>query len=144
MSPHRWAKWWCPNDYYSEAAFKTLKYRPDFPDAFGSLEDARAFCAAFYRWYNTEHRHSGIGMHTPYDVHHGRAGAVRAARPVSLSQAYAATPERFDRKHTEPPEPARDRLDQPTRTEHSNPTDEMNQKVGRFRGEWPPKETRGW
>lgn len=94
----------CSNDNpYSEAQFKTLKYRPDFPDTFGSLEHARTFCAAFYRWYNTEHRHSGIGMHTPFDVHHNRAAAVRAARAVTLSQAYAATPERFVRKHPEPP-----------------------------------------
>ncbi len=88
---------------FSEAQFKTLKYRPDFPERFGSLEDARAFCATFYRWYNQAHRHSGIGMHTPCDVHHGHAPAVRAARAATLSAAYAATPERFVRKHPEPP-----------------------------------------
>ncbi len=88
---------------YSEAQFKTLKYRPEFPDRFGALEDARAFCASFYRWYNQAHRHSGIGMHTPTDVHHGHAPAVREARAVTLSAAYAAHPERFVRKHPEPP-----------------------------------------
>ena len=94
----------CSNDNpFSEAQFKTLKYRPDFPNTFGSLEDARAFCASFYRWYNQAHRHSGIGMHTPSDVHHGHAGAVRQARAATLSTAYAATPERFVRKHPEPP-----------------------------------------
>jgi putative transposase len=94
----------CSNDNpFSEAQFKTLKYRPDFPDRFASLHDARAFCDVFYRWYNLEHRHSGIGMHTPFDVHHGRAGAVREARATTLAAAYAATPERFVRKPPEPP-----------------------------------------
>jgi len=88
---------------FSEAQFKTLKYRPDFPDTFGSLEDARTFCATFYRWYNHDHRHSGIGMHTPSDVHHGHAAVVREARAATLSAAYAATPNRFVRKHPEPP-----------------------------------------
>jgi putative transposase len=93
----------CSNDNpYSEAQFKTLKYRPDFPETFGSLEDARAFCANFYHWYNREHRHSGIGMHTPFDVHHGHATEVRQARARVLTAAYTATPERFVRK---PPEP---------------------------------------
>ncbi len=77
---------------FSEAQFKTLKYRPDFPQTFGSLQDARAFCARFYRWYNHNHHHSGIGMHTPSDVHHGHAAVVRAARAATLSAAYAATP----------------------------------------------------
>lgn len=95
----------CSNDNpYSQAQFKTLKYRPDFPATFGSLEDARAFCARFYRWYNHAHRHSGIGMHTPTDVHHGHAAAVREARAQTLSVAYATTPERFVRKHPEPPD----------------------------------------
>ena len=88
---------------FSEAQFKTLKYRPDFPDRFGSLEDARAFCSVFYRWYNQAHRHSGIGMHTPFDVHHGRAHDVREARQATLTTAYAATPERFVRHSPEPP-----------------------------------------
>jgi len=95
----------CSNDNpFSEAQFKTLKYRPDFPQTFGSLEDARAFCARFYRWYNQDHRHSGIGMHTPFDVHHGHAAAVREARASTLTAAYTATPERFVRKHPEPPD----------------------------------------
>jgi putative transposase len=94
----------CSNDNpYSEAQFKTLKYRPDFPQAFGSVEDARAFCATFYRWYNHDHRHSGIGMHTPFDVHHGRAAAVRETRADTLSVAYASNPARFVRKHPELP-----------------------------------------
>ena len=83
---------------YSEAQFKTLKYRPDFPERFGSLEDARAHCTDFFRWYNTEHRHSSLGLHTPYDVHFGLAEARRDQRAKVLAAAYAATPERFVRR----------------------------------------------
>jgi putative transposase len=89
---------------YSEAQFRTLKYRPDFPDTFGSLADARAFCQHFFTWYNTEHYHSGVGYHHPIDVHYGRAGAVRKARAEVLTAAYTRNPERFVRKHPEPPE----------------------------------------
>jgi putative transposase len=88
---------------YSEAHFRTLKYRPDFPDRFGCLADARAFCQRFFTWYNGEHRHSGIAWHTPYDVHHGQDQAVRAARADVLAAAYTRNPERFVRKHPEPP-----------------------------------------
>jgi putative transposase len=88
---------------YSEAQFKTLKYRPDFPDRFGSLEHARAFATDFFPWYNTEHRHSSLGLHTPHDVHFGLADAKRAARAVILAAAYTATPERFVNR---PPTPA--------------------------------------
>ncbi len=88
---------------YSEAQFKTLKYRPDFPDRFGSLEDARVHCTDFFPWYNTVHRHSGLGLHTPYDVHFELAAARRAQRAIVLAAAYAATPERFVRR---PPTPA--------------------------------------
>ena len=80
---------------YSEAGFKTLKYRPTFPDRFGSVEDARAFCTDFFAWYNTEHRHSGIAMFTPADVHCGRAGELLDVRTGVLGAAYAAHPERF-------------------------------------------------
>ena len=61
---------------YSEAQFKTLKYRPDFPDRFGCIEDARAHCQAFFTGYNTVHRHSGIGLMTPQNVHHGHAAEI--------------------------------------------------------------------
>ena len=91
------------NNPFSEAQFKTLKYRPDSPNSFGSLQDARAFCVAFYRWYNQDHRHSGIGMHTPSDVHHGHAATVRKARAQTLAAAYQETLERFVRKPPEPP-----------------------------------------
>src|SRR4029434_552316 len=62
---------------YSEAQFKTLKYRPAFPDHFGSIQDARVFCQGFFAWYNVEHHHSGIGLLVPADVHYGRAAAVQ-------------------------------------------------------------------
>ena len=94
----------CSNDNpYSEAQFKTLKYRPEFPDRFGSFEDAHAFCTRFFGWYNGEHRHSGIGFHTPADVHSGRAELVQAQRATVLDAAYAAHPERFVRKPPAPP-----------------------------------------
>jgi putative transposase len=88
---------------YSEAQFKTFTSRPDFPDRFGSIEDARAHGVDFFTWYNTEHRHSGLGLHTPFDVHFGLAEAKRAQRAAVLAAAYAATPERFVRR---PPTPA--------------------------------------
>ena len=88
---------------YSEAQFKTLKYRPGFPDRFGSIEDARAFCADFFAWYNGEHRHSGIALFTPADVHHGRTDRLLEARAGVLAGAYAAHPERFVKG---PPRPA--------------------------------------
>ena len=82
---------------YSESHFRTLKYRPDFPDRFGSIEDSRAFCQKFFAWYNEEHRHSGIELLTPSMVHYGQAGAVIERRQVVLDAAYQAHPERFVR-----------------------------------------------
>jgi putative transposase len=93
----------CSNDNpYSEAQFRTLKYRPDFPDRFASLVEARAFCQRFFAWYNTEHRHSGIAWHTPHNVHYGHADAVQEIRADVLAAAYARNPERFVRKQPEP------------------------------------------
>ena len=88
---------------FSEAQFKTLKYRPDFPERFGSLEDARAFCQRFFTWYNGEHRHAGIGLMPPAAVHEGRAERMRTARHQVLMTAYAAHPERFVSKPPQPP-----------------------------------------
>ncbi|MGD8151515.1 IS3 family transposase [Ornithinimicrobium sp. Y1694] len=88
---------------YSEAAFKTLKYAPVFPERFGSLADAAAFAEAFFSYYNHEHRHSGIGLHTPASVHYGTAGQVRAHRQSTLDAAYAAHPERFGHRRPQPP-----------------------------------------
>jgi putative transposase len=88
---------------YSEAHFKTLKYRPAFPERFESIEHARAFCRGFFDYYNHQHRHSGIGLMTPAAVHHGHAPALHAERQRVLDAAYAATPERFVRKPPAPP-----------------------------------------
>ena len=89
---------------YSEAQFKTLKYRPDFPERFGSIEDARANCQKFLRWYNHEHRHGGIGLMAPAAVHHGTAAAIRAQRSCTLNAAFAAHPLRFKGIAPQPPE----------------------------------------
>jgi putative transposase len=88
---------------YSEAQFKTLRYRPYFPARFTSVEHARAHCQEFFRWYNDQHRHSGLGLHTAADVHHGHAAAVRAARAEVLAAAYRQHPERFVSKPPSPP-----------------------------------------
>jgi putative transposase len=88
---------------YSEAQFKTLKYRPQFPDRFVSIEQARAFCREFFRWYNEQHRHSGIGLMTPAAVHYGRASQLHDQRARVLQAAYATTPERFVRGLPKPP-----------------------------------------
>src|SRR5216683_2653104 len=88
---------------YSEAHFKTLKYRPEFPDRFDSIEQARAFCRDFFAWYNHAHRHSGIGLMTPAAVHYERATELHAARARVLEAAYAARPERFVSGTPKPP-----------------------------------------
>ena len=88
---------------YSEAQFKTLKYRPEFPQRFDSIERARAFCRQFFDWYNNQHRHSGIGLMTPAAVHDGRAHELHAARARVLKTAYAANPDRFVRGAPTPP-----------------------------------------
>ena len=88
---------------YSESQFKTLKYRPDFPERFGSLEDARAHCRQFFDWYNTVHRHSGIGLMTPHAVHNGTAQALWAQRAQVLREAYETNPVRFKGRTPQPP-----------------------------------------
>jgi putative transposase len=88
---------------YSESQFKTMKYRPDYPDRFGSIQDARAWARAFFHWYNHEHHHTGLGLMTPVTVHYGRALHVTEQRQEVLQAAYAAHPERFVRGIPEPP-----------------------------------------
>jgi len=88
---------------YSEAQFRTLKYRPGFPERFDSIEHARAFCRVFFDWYNHQHHHSGIGLMTPAAVHHGHAQALHAERQRILAAAHAAKPERFVRGTPRPP-----------------------------------------
>ena len=80
---------------FSESQFKTLKYRPDFPDRFASYDEALAFCTQFFHWYNHHHYHSGIGLLTPASVHHGHARTIVAKRQQTLTAAHAAHPERF-------------------------------------------------
>jgi putative transposase len=80
---------------YSEAHFKTLKYRPDYPDRFGSLADARSWAKQFFAWYNHEHHHSGLALLTPFDVHYGWTDHVLAKRQAVLQRAYEDHPERF-------------------------------------------------
>jgi putative transposase len=87
---------------YSEANFRTLKYCPAFPERFASIGEAQRFCDAFFTYYNTVHRHSGIGLHTPATVHDGTAPAIRAERSKILTAAYAANPARFRRLPTPP------------------------------------------
>ena len=88
---------------YSEAQFKTMKYRPDFPDRFGCIEDARRHCQKFFPWYNQSHCHSGIGFMTPATVHFGQAAAVRQERAKTLEAAFLANPKRFKGKCPQPP-----------------------------------------
>lgn len=88
---------------YSEAHFKTLKYRPEFPDRFDSIEHARDFCRSFFAWYNHDHRHSGIGLMTPAAVHYGQVTELRTARARVLDAAYERHPERFVRRPPVPP-----------------------------------------
>lgn len=80
---------------YSESAFKTLKYRPGFPENFGSIEDARTYCRDFFSWYNNEHRHSGIAMLTPEMVHYNLVDEVVEKRNSILQKAFQSKPERF-------------------------------------------------
>lgn len=108
---------------YSEAQFKTMKYMPDYPDRFASIGEARAWMAAFTTWYNHEHRHSGIALHTPASVHYGTADDIRETRQRALDTAYADHPERFHRRPSAPTMPARVTINDPAnRGGSTNPT----------------------
>lgn len=98
---------------FSEAQFKTLKYSPRFPKRFANIESARRFVDDFFDHYNHQHRHSGIGLHTPADVHHGRAHTIRAARQTVLDAAYNARPDRFRRPPSAPRIPEATWINQP-------------------------------
>ena len=89
---------------YSESNFKTLKYRPEFPARFDTIDHARGHCRVFVDWYNHAHRHSGIGLMTPAAFHHGHAQQLHDQRAVVLAEAYARNPQRFVRKPPVPPE----------------------------------------
>lgn len=88
---------------FSESHFKTLKYQPQFPKRFGCIQDAKAFCRAFFEWYNTYHHHLGIGLMTPDQIHYGQADEVYNARQTILDQAFQDNPERFVNKPPQPP-----------------------------------------
>ncbi len=88
---------------YSESQFKTMKYRPDYPDRFGSIQDARAWARPFFHWYNHDHHHSGLALLTPATVHYGQAQVAIDRRQQVLQAAYAAHPERFVRGEPRPP-----------------------------------------
>jgi putative transposase len=90
---------------YSEAQFKTLKYCPQFPDRFGSIQDARSFCQSFFRWYNKEHYHSGIALLTPEQVHYGLDKEVYQYRSRVLANAFEKYPNRFKGKMPVPQRP---------------------------------------
>ncbi len=89
---------------FSESHFRTLKYRPEFPDRFGCIQDSRAFCQRFFRWYNQEHRHSGVGLLTHAMVHYGQAENILRQRQEVLDVAYQRHPERFVRSAPKPPQ----------------------------------------
>lgn len=82
---------------YSESQFKTMKYRPEFPERFGGYHDAHRFCTEFFPWYNDEHHHSGLGYFTPYEVHYDLAEKRRGQRCAVLEKAYEKYPQRFVR-----------------------------------------------
>jgi putative transposase len=87
---------------YSESQFRTMKYRPDFPHRFGSIQHSRIHSQFFFSWYNDEHRHSGIGLLTPAMVHYGQAEQIFQQRQFVLDAAYLAHPERFVRASPKP------------------------------------------
>ena len=112
---------------YSEAQFKTLKYRPDFPAQFGSLEDARTFCGEFFDWYNHDHYHSGIALLTPASVHSGQAAAIVESRNRVLQAAFELNPQRFkNRLPTAQPVPEAAWINPPTEPSEEKPPHQEN------------------
>ncbi len=98
-----------------------MKYRPDYPGSFDTIQTARSWCRAFFDHYNNDHRHSGIGLLTPTVVHHGQAPAVRQARAAVLDAAYTAHPERFLRQPTPPAMPGPAWINRPRTDEDQTP-----------------------
>ena len=124
---------------FSEAQFKTLKYHPGFPGRFEDITAAIAFCRSFFPWYNTEHRHAGIAMLTPDDVHHHRAPDVLAQRGRTPASRLGPSPRTLRPRHPETRPASRSRLDQPTRHFHNGRNESVNRNrrclkvVDRFR-----------
>jgi putative transposase len=105
---------------FSEAQFRTLKYCPAFPDRFASIHQAKAFCVEFFTYYNHEHHHSGIALHTPASVHLGTATEIQAERAKTLQAAYTTNPGRFRRKPTPPRLPKAVWINEPPNDEEEN------------------------
>ena len=107
---------------FSQAQFKTLKYQPEFPKRFQTIDEARAFCRRFFAWYNQDHHHAGIGLMTPDQIHFGQADTICAARQTALDAALQSTPERFVRKRPKPPQiPTAAWINPPKNTEATQP-----------------------
>jgi len=127
---------------YSEAQFKTLKYCPTFPDRFGCIEDARTFCRSFFAWYNQEHKHSGIGLMTPEQVHYGQAQEILEYRSKTLAAAFRKFPSRFKGKMPIPmPLPEAAWINKPLHNENRKRL--LNHKVDTILGEGPGIEIPG-
>ncbi len=107
---------------FSESQFKTMKYMPHYPDRFATIGAARTWMSAFTSWYNHEHRHSGIGLHTPASVHYGTADQIRHARQQTLDGAYAKHPERFHRHPQAPTLPERVTINDPRKPTGKSPS----------------------
>ncbi len=123
---------------YSESQFKTMKYRPEFPERFGSYQDARGFCGEFFRWYNTEHHHSALGFLTPFEVHFGLALRRREQRAAALRSAFEKNPERFVRGLPKPPAlPAQVWINRPKETVIENPIHAMGVEISPLGGLGP-------
>jgi putative transposase len=104
---------------FSESCFKTLKYQPQFPQRFGCIEDAKAFCRSFFDWYNRDHHHAGIGLMTPDQVHYGQVEAVYAERQKILDTAFQTNPQRFVKASPKPPrKPTAVWINPPTRNDN--------------------------
>ena len=113
---------------FSESQFKTLKYRPDFPDRFDSIEAARRHCQTFFAWYNDEHHHTGLGLHTPADVHYGTAAITRQARRRARRRI-RRPPRTVRPQAARATEPAHRLVDQPTRPHQRRPLSKYRSTV---------------
>ena len=127
---------------FSESQFKTMKYCPQFPERFGSIQDARAFGGPFFDYYNNEHRHSGIGLMTPAAVHYGMAKQLTAARQETLLAAYRSHPERFVHRPPQPPQLPRAVWINPP-AEKTTPQDGSESTIATPGNPWDPPSAAG-
>jgi hypothetical protein len=122
----------CGVEHLSEAHFKTLKQRPEFPERFDNIEHARGHCRVFFDWYNHQHRHSGIELMTPAAIHFGQAPELHTARARVLDAAYERFPERFVRKPPVPPGAANRRVDQQARVKGGGSLNSLAPRLNRL------------